>query len=615
MKLSIKLSILAIVPAILFLSLLFYNLNSKLVDVVKQNAVNQQLKESDRLNEQVDFILNEIKNIISVIAVSDDVEINNKDMIKSKFLKYFKSLPQLYELKYISLNGLEILGISKDNIFQESTDQFYFNENIFQTPLIEDRFFMSDFYFSKITDELMVNISKKIIDMNTGEVLGVVIAKVTLNNFQNMITNKLLDNDGIVVLNNNTNNFIYKSSSSKAIDDKYFIDNKTNKIFYTNVNSTKYLISHNNYNHLDLNMSFFTLQKEKKLFSFINNIIMENIAILFIVILLTSLFIVLVIKQKLKPLQNLIKKIKNDVKEIDSRHKDITIRDDEIDELAIYFNLFDTTIRKERKKLKEFNAQLEDRIKQEVEKNREKDTLLFEQSKMVFIGEMLTNIAHQWRQPLSVISTVASGITIKQDYGKFDEKELRSDMENIIQSTEYLSSTIDNFSKFFENDEQKTNFNILKILKNINSLQYKDLYNHGIDVIDEFENISDVQIVGYENELKQVILNILKNAKDQLNKQKIDKPKLIFIKVLKTDSEIQIIITDNAGGIEQNIISKVFEPYFTTKHQSQGTGLGLYMSQEIIIKHFDGHIVVKNSEFEYENTTYKGAQFTISLPF
>ena len=132
--------------------------------------------------------------------------------------------------------------------------------------------------------------------------------------------------------------------------------------------------------------------------------------------------------------------------------------------------------------------------------------------------------------------------------------------------------------------------------------------------IEIIKNSEDVLIKNYENELIQVLINILNNAKDELIKKDSTFQKMIFIKILKEKNGVLLQIKDNAGGIPKDIVERVFEPYFTTKHQSQGTGIGLYMSREIIVKNMNGEITVANVEYTYKNLHFKGAAFEIWLP-
>jgi signal transduction histidine kinase len=250
-----------------------------------------------------------------------------------------------------------------------------------------------------------------------------------------------------------------------------------------------------------------------------------------------------------------------------------------------------------------------------------KDNLLFQQSKMASMGEMLANIAHQWRQPLNVISATTSVIKTKFAIDKFNFDTTQgvdqckkyidiklSDIENYVLT---LSSTIDNFRNFFKPQINLTLFTLENCIQQSLKLLMANFKNSGIKIITKIEN---VEILGIENEFAQVLINILNNAQDALLQNSELKKRVIFIDAHKNGDFAEIAIRDNAGGVDKDIIDKIFEPYFTTKHQTQGTGIGLYMSQEIIQKHMQGEISIKNISYQYEDEQYRGAKFIIKIP-
>ena len=256
------------------------------------------------------------------------------------------------------------------------------------------------------------------------------------------------------------------------------------------------------------------------------------------------------------------------------------------------------------RKFKKYKNEIDTHIKE----NTKQHHILFQQSKMAAMGEMLGNIAHQWRQPLSVITTAATGMKVQKEFGTLDDEAINRSVDTITDSALYLSKTIDDFRNFFKRDKTETNFSTNEVIGKVLKLTKSQFKIHEISII---KNIEEFNLFGLENEFVQALINILNNAKDAL----IDKeaPKLIFINVLKNDNKAIIKIADNGGGIDEKIIDKVCEPYFTTKHQSQGTGIGLYMTEEIIVKHMYGKFTISNIETIYENVTYKGAQITIEL--
>jgi signal transduction histidine kinase len=234
--------------------------------------------------------------------------------------------------------------------------------------------------------------------------------------------------------------------------------------------------------------------------------------------------------------------------------------------------------------------------------------ILSQQSKMAAMGEMLGNIAHQWRQPLSVITTLASGMKLQKEFDCLDDETFNKSIENINTSALYLSDTIEDFRNFFRTDKKEVKFNIKDIFEKVLKLTKAQFKNNNILLI---KDIQDYELFGYQNEFIQALINILNNAKDAL--ENLDSEKLIFISTYQKENKVFINITDNAGGIDEDIIDKVCEPYFTTKHQSKGTGIGLYMTEEIIVKHMKGNLLIKNIDVTYEKITYKGTQIIIEF--
>lgn len=254
--------------------------------------------------------------------------------------------------------------------------------------------------------------------------------------------------------------------------------------------------------------------------------------------------------------------------------------------------------------------QYKNKISQEIKKNQEKDMILAQQSKMVAMGEMIGNIAHQWRQPLSTITTAASGIALKHEFNTLEEKDFVNFTHIINENATYLSETIDDFKEFFNPNKVKVHFNIEDAINRTLNIVSSQFTSHKINIVKQIENRS---IFCLENEIMQIIINILNNARDALDEHKVDY-KLVFIDIYSTKKSLHIDIKDNAQGIDEAIIERIFEPYFTTKFKSKGIGIGLYMCYEIITKHLKGTIVVENVKYEYEHKYYQGAKFSIKIP-
>lgn len=262
------------------------------------------------------------------------------------------------------------------------------------------------------------------------------------------------------------------------------------------------------------------------------------------------------------------------------------------------------------KQLSEMNKNLENLVEKKTRELIQKETILNQQSKMAAMGEMIENIAHQWRQPLSVISTVATGAKLKKDLNLLSDSEFYETMEIINNSSQHLSNTIDDFRNFFSNDKEVISFNVNEAINKALSLVTSKLKNRDIQII---KSKDEITVLGLKNEFIQVILNIINNAIDAFETLK-DSDKYIFINSYKENENLILTIKDNASGIKEEIINRIFEPYFTTKHKSQGTGIGLYMSLEIIKKHMHGELLVSNKEYIYNNNKCKGAEFKIIIP-
>jgi PAS domain S-box-containing protein len=239
------------------------------------------------------------------------------------------------------------------------------------------------------------------------------------------------------------------------------------------------------------------------------------------------------------------------------------------------------------------------------------EKLLFEQTKMVSIGEMMGNIAHQWRQPLSVISTASSGVLMYNALGKLDNETLEKEMQYINDNVQYLSKTIDDFKNFVKGDRVIQQIYLNDIIENCMNLIKGSIKTSDITIVTDIDE--SIVIDTYPNELLQCFINIFNNAKDAL--EDIETTRYFFIGIKKEENHAIVTFKDNAGGIPDDILPKIFDQYFTTKTQSHGTGLGLSMVQTIISEGLNGTIAAQNVSYTYDDKNYTGAEFTISLPF
>jgi len=241
----------------------------------------------------------------------------------------------------------------------------------------------------------------------------------------------------------------------------------------------------------------------------------------------------------------------------------------------------------------------------------EKDKLLFEQSKLASMGEMIGNIAHQWRQPLSIISTSATGMLVQKQYDLLSDEQFEKACNSIDENAQYLSKTIDDFRNFIKGDREKVHFNLFEHIDIFLQLVDSAVKTYHIKVVKDVN--TNIYLDGYTNELVQCFINIFNNAKDVL-KEIDESERLFFVTVEKQAGNIVIKLTDNAGGIPIDVLPRIFEPYFTTKHKSQGTGIGLHMTYNMIVDGMHGNLEASTVTYEYNGVTYQGAEFKITLP-
>lgn len=270
-----------------------------------------------------------------------------------------------------------------------------------------------------------------------------------------------------------------------------------------------------------------------------------------------------------------------------------------------WFFVFRTSAKKleqSYQQLEEINSKLEERIEKTIRKNREQEEMMIQQSKLAALGEMIGNIAHQWRQPISAVSAIMMNIKWTAIDQGVNPNFLNERMEEANEQLNYMSQTIEDFSSFFKPDKEKEYFDLFDVYRKTIKILRDNLESHNIKV--QLYRKRDAVTFGYPNELAQVMMNIVTNARDVMLERKIKNPRL-EIHLQKDETHVYCKIKDNGGGISEEIVQKVFDPYFTTKFHAQGTGMGLYMSKIIIEKNMNGLLSVANEG--------DGAVFTIKL--
>lgn len=276
----------------------------------------------------------------------------------------------------------------------------------------------------------------------------------------------------------------------------------------------------------------------------------------------------------------------------------------------LHFRLEDA-VNEKTKELLKLNESLEKRIANEVANSRKKDLIMFQQARPASLGEMIANIAHQWRQPLASLMMIIQGFETKMELGKLTPVVLKEKVNDAILLGDNMSKTLEDFQNFFKPSRAKKMFSIKKCIEHSFLLSKYLLEKEEIVFILNIKD--DKEVYGYYNELSHVFLNIISNAIDALRERK--HKRYIEVLVKKSKNNMRVIIVDNGGGIDEEILPHIFEPYYTTKYKSSGTGIGLYMSQQIVQKHMNGKIECKNLYYKIQNENFqKCTLFSITIP-
>ncbi len=265
------------------------------------------------------------------------------------------------------------------------------------------------------------------------------------------------------------------------------------------------------------------------------------------------------------------------------------------------FTSYREKVSKKEQTLKEFNKMLTTKVKEALNEAKKKDKALLQQSRLAQMGEMISMIAHQWRQPLCEISGIFMEMETAAKFDKADKKFILAESKDGTRLISYMSKTIDDFRDFFKPAKVKELFSLTRACEEAITLSSASLKNRDIHL--DLHVKKDLHVSGYACEFAQVILNLILNAKDALIERDIQNPRIVII-IENVNNNSFVKVSDNGGGIGKDILDRVFEPYFSTK-KTTGTGLGLYMSKMIIEENMGGKITVENTD--------EGARFCIEI--
>jgi len=257
-----------------------------------------------------------------------------------------------------------------------------------------------------------------------------------------------------------------------------------------------------------------------------------------------------------------------------------------------------------RKLAQKYKNELETRVEEEMKKNIETVKMLKQQSKLAQMGEMIGAVIHHWRQPLSIINQITQDISDTYRYGELDEAYIDESTEKILYQVRYLFDNIEDLRSFFKPDKAKKEFSVIHIFEAVLTFMKKHFLSNGIE-IDIVEKQKEINLFGYSDEFKQVIINLLSNSKEAFLRNPDIKNKKVYVEIAQDDDFTTVMIKDNAGGVDEEVLEHIFEAYYTTKAEVEGAGIGLFISKVIIENSFGGSISARNAD--------DGAEFLIRL--
>lgn len=619
--------------------ILTYTFSKRGLNELVVSESKKYFEQSTRLAQTIfDYEIEKVFSVVNSISLSED----EQKAIKEHNIRYLEN--QLNKSIVRSLDFMAIIPSEYDDIALGG----FFLYDI--SPLIDGlkrvKTSSTKKHLMKITSNnqhlVFIIITKGIVDRDTGEVIGLFIGGVELKNNIKLLTD-IKKNTKLEKIT-----LLYK-------DDVILEDNEYNSGF-VNIDTYGEIIHSNNMiDKLGFRSALSFDEKESALnvkmilkndaVENVKGIIKRDLLIISIFTLIAVIaFIILINKLLIQPIESLKVYAKEFFDNNNSEQKELTLKIVEYQELANYLKqLFKELYNNQQKLLKakqkidkdykliqELNDNLEQKVEQktrelqdlndnltqkvklEVENNRKKDQQMMQQARYAALGEMIANIAHQWRQPLCAISAAISAVKLQKDLKMLNDETFDYYYHMMVSNTEFLSETINTFRSFFKNDLEKKPFNLVKSIEDTLMIVSSSFKDNDIKIKTDFSH-QELMVLGSSTELSQVFINILNNAKDVMVEKEV-KDRRIFIRSVQIEEENIIFIIDNGGGIPEDIIQKIFDPYFTTKHQSQGTGIGLYMSKEIIERKFNGFLNVQNTQFRDGEDAYVGACFRIALP-
>lgn len=569
-------------------------------------------------SEFENYVNYNISQLVQMVQMND-IPINNLDAASEKLMSEIMFNNNFDQIFLLNAKGVELVHVHRYKISNTNEHKDYSGTIEYLFPKLNRTVFYGDVKFIEEIGEPIMDISFDIREPQTNELKGVIIASLRLKPIWNLLANIYVQPGQQVYILDSKNRLVAHPNPSmvlKNIKFKLPTESITTGLMGNRVFMKYFKINFGN--------QFFTIVSEHNLkdaFKLHRSISIVVYCVIASTIIMSLLLIVIMMRFVVNPINHLsrvAKEIENG--NLDSRA--VVTTDDEIGALAAAFNKMTKKLKDNTIQLQEFNIGLQKKIKHEIEKTRRMEQMLFEQKKFADMGQMINAIAHQWRQPLNNIGLIQQYLYdgfVNGDITTAEYKDLSNSLMEIVQG---MSGTIDDFRTFFTSKKVKEKFNVIMSIKEFMKLTSAQLTssnikyqvkcfcceeNHSFDENTVFFNCDNkkLEILGHSGEFKQVLQNIVANAKDAFIEKEIRNP-FLDVNIKMKGNNVEISFRDNAGGIPEDVMPNIFDPYFTTKPEGKGTGIGLYISKVIIDDHFGGRLFAKN--------TVDGAEFIIMIP-
>ncbi|MGD9807012.1 MAG: cache domain-containing protein [Deferribacterales bacterium] len=614
-KVVLSFFLLVIVPILLGAYAITEQVHS--TELEQLNIIHTQM--TKRIATELENYVKHNAEILKQRTTSYVIDYSDKTKIERSLSALVISNNNLDQIIFLDKDGYEVSHVHRYKILSIEEHDDYSKKIVYIYPKLNKSLYFGDIRFADETGEPVAEISFDVRDPQTNHIIGVVIATLRLKPIWNMLANiNVQKGQQIYILDSNGRLIAHPNPSMVLKNITY---NITGEQFTKGITGDYAYLK---YTKVNVGNQFFTVVSEhntKEALKLLNNITLVIIIVVTCVVVMCILLLYLGMKHLVKPINNL-SKVAKEIEHGNLESFAEAYNNDELGLLADSFNKMTHKLKENTIQLKEFNLGLQKKISSEIEKTRKMEQMLFEQKKFADMGQMINAIAHQWRQPLNNIGLIQQYLSEGFRNKSITEEEFESYSKSLMEIVSNMSSTIDDFRTFFTSNKQKDRFNVINALKEFMRLTTPQLNSSNIRYVIrcyvcsnkhvfDVENLSNecdcpsMEIVGHAGEFKQVMQNIVSNAKDEFVENGTESP-MITISISLDESSVTISFKDNAGGIPENVLPNIFDPYFTTKEEGKGTGIGLYISKVIIDEHFGGRLRAVNVE--------GGAEFSISVP-